>query len=194
MADYQMLPVGRASSAHCTWPNVQRAGRGPPSPPVAAARDQKGHCREASEVPTSHHTVWQVVKSRPCTHNSTMLWAAMNTCFFGFLRAGETCAPSASACDPSWHLCVGDMALDSHAAPTRLYLTIKASKTDPFRHGVTITLGKTGHQLCPMTAILPYVARRGSTPGPLFQFEDGSFLTREQFVTEVRRLLVATGN
>ena len=58
MADYQMLPVGRASSAHCTWPNVQRAGRGPPSPPVAAARDQKGHCREASEVPTSHHTYY----------------------------------------------------------------------------------------------------------------------------------------
>lgn len=122
-----------------------------------------------------------------------MLWAAMNVCFFGFLRAGKICTPTASSFDPSWHLCVGDLALDSHIAPTKLFLTIKASKTDPFRQGVTITLGKTGHQLCPMTSILPYVAKRGSTPGPLFQFEDGSFLTREKFVAEVKQLLVSAG-
>jgi len=57
--------------------------------------------------------------------------------------------------------------------------------------GVTITLGKTGLPLCPMTFILPYIARRGAHPGPLFCFREGSFLTRERFVREVRRLLTA---
>ena len=40
-------------------------------------------------------------------------------------------------------------------------------------------------------AILPLLARRGAMPGPLFQFQDGSFLTREKFVAEVRQLLLA---
>ena len=55
-----------------------------------------------------------------------------------------------------------DVALDSHTAPTKLFTTIKASKTDPFCQGVAITLGKTGRHLCPMTSILPYIAQWGS--------------------------------
>ena len=125
--------------------------------------------------------------------DTLMVWAAMNMCFFGFLRAGEVCSPTGSSYDPTWHLCVSDLALDSHSAPTRLSITIKASKTDPFRTGTTITLGKTGQQLCPLTAILPYVAARGTQDGPLFRFQDGSFLTRDRFVAEVRRLLSAAG-
>ena len=155
-----------------------------------ATADKPGRSR-LPITPTILRRVWQVVKAPPHSHDRAMLWAAMNTCFFGFLRAGEICAPTASSFDPSWHLCVGDVALDSHAAPSKIYITIKASKTDPFRQGVTITLGKTSHVLCPMTAILPYLARRGAMPGPLFQFQDGSFLTREKFVVEVRQLLLA---
>ena len=99
--------------------------------------------------------------------------------------------PTATSFNPSWLLCTGYIALDSHATPTKLFITIKPSKTDPFREGVTITLGKTGLPLCPMTFILPYIARRGAHPGPLFCFREGSFLTRERFVREVRRLLTA---
>ncbi len=93
----------------------------------------------------------------------------------------------------SWHLCVSNLALDSHSASTRLSITIKASKTDPFCTGTNITLDKTGQQLCPLTAILPNVAARGTQDGPLFHFQDGSFLTRDRFVVEVRRLLSAAG-
>ena len=118
-----------------------------------------------------------------------MLWAAMNTCFFGFPREGEICVPTTSSIDPSWHVRVGNVALDSHTAPSKIYITIKASKT--FRQGATITLGKTSHVLCPMMATLRYLARRGVAPGPFFQFQDGSFLTWEKFVAEVRQLLLA---
>ena len=75
----------------------------------------------------------------------------------------------------------------------RLFITIKASKTDPFRTETIIILGKTGQQLCPLTAILLYVAVRGAQDGPLFRFQDGSFLTHDRFVVEVRRLLTAAG-
>ena len=117
----------------------------------------------------------------------------MNVCFFGFLRSDEACAPSPNSYDPTWHLCLGDLAIDSHTCPTKAFLNIKASKTDPFRQGVTITLGKTNQQLCPLAALLPYVALRGSQPGPLFQFTDGAYLTRERFVKEIKLLLQATG-
>ena len=103
-------------------------------------------------------------------------WAAMTTCFFGFLRAGKVCSPTATSFDPSWHLCIGDLALYSHAALTKLFITIKASKMDPFREGVTITLGiKTGLLLCPMMFILSYIARRGAHSGPSLLFQGWLF-------------------
>ena len=44
-----------------------------------------------------------------------------------------------------------------------------------------------------MPPILPYIAQWGSQPGLLFRFGDGSFLTRERFVREVRQLLTSAG-
>ncbi len=41
--------------------------------------------------------------------------------------------PTATSFNPSWLLCTGYIALDSHATPTKLFITIKPSKTDPFR-------------------------------------------------------------
>ena len=137
--------------------------------------------------------VWRAANKNEPSQDTLMLWVAMNMCFFGFLRAGEVCTPSGASYDPSWHLCVQDLALDSHINPTKLFVTIKASKTDPFRQGSTVTLGKTDRLLCPISAILPYVAVRGSEAGPLFRFQDGSFLTRDTFVKGVRHLLMAAG-
>ena len=137
--------------------------------------------------------MWRAANKNEPSQDTLMLWAAMNMCFFGFLRAGEVCALSGASYDSSWHLCVQDLALDSHINPTKLFVTIKASKTDPFRQGSTVTLGKTDRLLCPISAILPYVAVRGNEAGPLFRFQDGSFLTRDTFVKGVRHLLVATG-
>ena len=79
--------------------------------------------------------------------------------------------------------------MDSHTHPTRLLVCIKASKTDSFRLGVTLVQGATQWDLCTIVAILPYLALRGATTGPLFQLASGVFLTRERFMTEVRCLL-----
>ena len=49
--------------------------------------------------------------------DSFMLWAAVSTCFFGFMRSGEMTLPSESAFDPSTHLCFSDVSVDDITKP-----------------------------------------------------------------------------
>jgi len=81
--------------------------------------------------------------------------------------------------------------VDSRVAPKLLRVKIKQSKTDPFHRGGTLTLGKTGNFLCPVKAILPYLAIQGPRPGPLFILSDGRMLTRQLFCTFLDNILVA---
>ena len=125
--------------------------------------------------------------------DARMLWAAATMCFFGFLRAGEVVTPTDSSFDPSIHLTVANMSVDSHSAPSYLAVRIKASKTDLFRQGVTIYLGRTNYHICPVAAVLSYLVKRGRTPGPLFTFANGDYLSRDRFVKAVRNAIAASG-
>ena len=111
-----------------------------------------------------------------------MLWAAFTLGFFGYLMAGEFTVPSDTAFDPQSHLSPLDIAVDNHEAPMLIRIRIKQSKTDPFRQGVHIFLGQTNNQLCPVSAMLSYLASRGTTPGPLFKFDNGLPLTRARWL------------
>ena len=67
------------------------------------------------------------------------------------------------------------IALDDKDTPTVIQVTIKQSKADPFRQGVDLynaIIGKTGKDICPVCAIIPYLVIRGAKPGPLFTFAD----------------------
>ena len=134
--------------------------------------------------------VWQGAQDQ---FNASMLWAASCMCFFGFLRTGEIVVPSDAEYDISTHLSVDDILVDNIVAPKWLEVRIKASKTDPFRKGVSVYIGITGSNICPVAAILDYRVRRGSGPGPFFQFSDGRFLTRSQFVSHLKEALIAAG-
>ena len=107
-----------------------------------------------------------------------MIWSAFLLCFFGFLRSGEITIPDASSYDPSVHLNFNDIAADIPQSPNKLKIRIKASKTDPFRQGVNIYIGKTNNSLCPVSALLNYLIMRGTAPGLLFRFKNGSPLTK----------------
>ena len=50
---------------------------------------------------------------------------------------------------------------------------LKTLKTDPFRQGIDVFIGRTGNELCLVAVVLAYMARRG--PGPA--------LTRPRLVT-----------
>lgn len=101
--------------------------------------------------------------------------------------------PAQSEYDPRAHLSIGDIAVDSKSNPITVQVTIKQSKTDPFRQGVQLYLGKTGSDICPVYAILPYLAVRGARLGPLFMFADGSYLTHARFATMISDTLQQVG-
>ena len=112
-----------------------------------------------------------------------MLWAACCLAFFGFLCVSEFTIPSHNDYDPSLHLSLQDISMDNRDNPNVLRIRIKQSKTDPFRQGVQIYLGATNTNVCPILGILPYLARRGTQPGPLFLTENSQGLTRQIFCT-----------
>ncbi len=85
-----------------------------------------------------------------------MLWAACCLAFFGFLRAGEFTVSCDTGFDASTHLAWGDLAVDDPASPRVLSVHLKASKTDPFRKGITLFIGKVPSNLCPVSAMLAY--------------------------------------
>lgn len=122
-----------------------------------------------------------VLLEKPRDYHSIMMWAACCLAFFGFLRSSEFTTPSQSDFDPEVHLTIRDIAVDNKAHPQLVKVTIKQSKTDPFRQGVSLFLGRTDLPLCPVRGLLPYLAARGNKPGPLFIMKDGRKLTRQLF-------------
>jgi hypothetical protein len=68
--------------------------------------------------------------------------------------------PNTSSIRPRGTLNLSDLALDNHTAPSMARLCIKQSKTDPFRQGVEVFLGKTGSEVCPIQALVHYIGVR----------------------------------
>lgn len=71
--------------------------------------------------------------------------------------------------------------------------TLRHPRLTPFRQGVTLYLGQTGVDLCPVAAMVDFLSVRGTSPGLLFRFQDGSGLHRQQFVQMVRSALADQG-
>ena len=132
-------------------------------------------------------------ESHPITEDTIMIWAACTLAFFGFLRIGEMTVPDLANYDPQVHLSFSDITFDHSSAPTAMFINIKSSKTDPFRKGVTLSLGKTYRLLCPVAAMATYLQCRGNKTGPLFCFKNGAPLTRKKFVAHVKSGLSAAG-
>ena len=130
---------------------------------------------------------------QPLSADQFMLWAAFCLGFFGFLRAGEFTCPSPAAFSPSSMLEVGDVSIDSHASPSRMQVTLKCSKTDPFGAGFVLHFCRTGDVLCPMAAMLGYLAQHPSGPRFLFLFQDGTPLSRPRLCLELRQALNLAG-
>ena len=90
-------------------------------------------------------------------YDNTMLEAACFTAFLGFLRSREMTVSSQDTYDPAIHLSIQDVPVDNKSSPSMVHIIMKQSKTDPFCQGVYIYLGRTGNDMCPVTAILSYL-------------------------------------
>lgn len=159
------------------------------------------HAHRASEdtrvrlpiTPSILRQMQQSLSPRATDPSIVMLWAAAVLCFFGFFRSGEITVPSINSFDQAKHLSWGDVAVDSVEAPTLLRVKLNKSKTDQLRQGVEVYVGRTGCQLCPVAAVLAYMAIRGDQAGPFFKASDGRPLTKASFTKEVREVLQAIG-
>ena len=118
-----------------------------------------------------------------------MFWGACTLGYFGFLWSAEFTAPSFASFSPSVHLGVQD----SSRAPSCIRMTIKASKTDPFRKGCSIHIGLGKYPLCAVHALLAYLAIRGDGPGPLFLCQNGQPLSRTLLTNWLRQIMASSG-
>ena len=121
-----------------------------------------------------------------------MFWAAFCLGFFAFMRSGEFTCPSLERFNDDM-LSIQDVAVDSHSHTTILAIRLRHSKTDPFGAGATLYVGRTGDTLCPVSAMLAYLAVRPKTPGPLFIYKDGTPLSRTCLIRELRLALESAG-
>ena len=166
-ADPFQLPFHRL---HYTLAGIKRA-----------EAERGGSQRERQQITPSilrkMKAIWDKSSSSPDT---IMSWAASCLGFFGFLRSEEMTTPSDSGYDSAVHLSFADIAVDNPRSPSIMCVSIKQSKTGPFRKGINLYIGKTSTDLCPVLAMLNYLLVRGRKQGPLFLFKNGQFLTRDR--------------
>ena len=189
----QLSPVfGRGTTPTChQWfgePTRRQA-----SSPIGSER-VKPHqsCSRLPITPTILTAIRNSLEQHHCFDN-TMLWAACCVGFFGFMRCGEFTVPTPSAYDSQKHLSVKDIAVDSHSHPTMVAITLRHSKTDQLGKGTTIHLGKTAASICPVAALLQYLAIRPPGDGHLFITEQGIPLTKALFIQRVKDALGQAG-
>ena len=103
-----------------------------------------------------------------------MIWAAMVTAFFGFLRVSEYTSKTIKGNTDEQTLGFDDVIVGTNSVA----INIKGSKTDIFREGVTIRLMANYSSICPVMALKEFRSMHPSRMGPLFTFKDGRFLTR----------------
>ena len=91
------------------------------------------------------------------------------------------------------HMTVDDLQADSLVNSSCFKVHIECSKTDPFRVGCDIYVGRGVGSVCPITALGSYLSLHGSAPRPLFMFSDGRPLTQQQLLSSVQSILHGAG-
>ena len=121
------------------------------------------------------------------------IWAIACVAFFGFFRLGELLPESASSFNLATDLTWGDVAVDNQANPRMVRVHLKKSKCDQFGVGSNNILGRTDNVLCPVAAILQFIATRGGHPGPFFIDSSQKVITKQWFVGHIRNTLNTLG-
>jgi len=71
------------------------------------------------------HKIRSYLSTKPPSYSNTMLWAMCCLAFFGFLWVGEFAIPSENLYDPTMHLSLQDILIDSRDNPHLLQVTLR---------------------------------------------------------------------
>ena len=151
-------------------------------------------CSQVQRLPITDDILLNIFNSLDLSlPDHCMFWAARTLAYFGFLRSAELTVPNLASFSPALHLGVVDISVYSDSHPDCLRVRIKASKTDPFRKGCFIHIGKGSFPLCALQAVMAYLVVRGNSGGPLFLFQDGRPLSRALLTGWLREILARAG-
>ena len=78
-----------------------------------------------------------------------------NTCLFRLSSYWGTCD---SHFNPDRHLTISDLVFMPKSSPKYMLVRLKVSKTNPFRKGQTIVIGRANSNLCPIFAMVAYLS------------------------------------
>lgn len=123
-----------------------------------------------------------------------MYWAALCLGVYGMLRISEIAAPRAKQSSLATTR-VADIREVQEGEGAVLRITLRCSKTDFTRQGVTMKVYENGTDTCPIAAFRSYLREcAGRRPDrPAFVQQDGSYLTRDRLTTVLRQCLAFLG-
>ena len=134
------------------------------------------------------HRIRHLLSKRTPSYAKTTLWVMCCLALFGFLKVSEFTIPTEGSCDSSYHLSLDNIAVDNRKKPRILQLFLKQSKTDQFRQCIKVYVSATDSIICPVKAMLSYLAKSNSQPGPLFITKEGKGWTSAMFHTAFKSL------
>ena len=152
---------------------------------ITRGREGKASRPRLPITPSILRKMREVWLSQGKTYEVTLMWAVAATTLFSFCRLGEVLMEREDGYDPRDHLSLRDVAANTALKPSMISILLRRSKTDQARQGVKVVIGRTGDDICPVAALLQFLAIRGNHPGPLFVWSDGKPLTKGNFITEV---------
>ena len=121
---------------------------------------------------TRNILLWLISRFDQITFEGVNLHAAFCLAFAGFLRMGEFTYDKVKCNFNSWNLTRGSVSLSEN----RLFLVFPASKTDPFRRGVTLTILAATDEACAIKSLRNLFGRFPKAHHhPLFSKTAGTF-------------------
>ena len=153
---HAQISLGLGDPVFSNMPQLQYVVKG--AKRLSAGRPQRVRLPITPEILRQLRAVWERMPSR---HDAAMLWAAATLCFFAFLRMGEAVVPSESTYDHRFHLSYGDIRVDNRSHPSLMEVDIKRSKCNQFANGITLVVGVSGADICPVSAMMGYLVCRG---------------------------------
>ena len=167
---------------------------------IAKTRSTRLAIREALTTDKLRRFLRVLRRRRDLTPYDRACYEALLTLgVFGLFRVGELTSKKVASFDPE--VCL--RALDAHLGEDEsgdrfLDVTLRASKTDVFRRGITLRLYASGDPfMCPISAFRRYLAFRGQAgygrSDPLFIEARGRFVTRDKVAKMIRVLAQGAG-
>ncbi len=146
-------------------------------------------------LPVTPRLLRQIKQALASSVNSAKLviWAVAATAFFGFFRLGELLCSTPQDFNKSMCLSWGDVAINSHLAPTMVQIHLKKSKCDQFGAGAKVVIGATGDKLCPVMALLDYLGQREDRKGAFYLGPNTKPVLKPWFVKQIRSILSSLG-